>query len=135
MLCSHCGAPVPRGREECPGCGNAVYAKDRARQVQNHSLEEQQDRQLAEQLFIANHEVRRYGLMPRGENESIGAYADRIDREKTPQVVAHNLKIAESLDQWNKAHGIDTHNPMFERLRKIADRNSGRIEREPGEDG
>src|SRR5690242_11460984 len=92
MLCPSCGSPVSRGIPECPQCGAAVYAKDRAVRVEYQQSAEK--RRHDESMVTAQHEQRKYGLAAQFPGESDEAFCMRINSQKTPGVLAELNRMA-----------------------------------------
>lgn len=85
MLCPSCGAPVARGLAECPQCGAAVFAKDRAGQAIYQQSPDK--RKHEEDMFTARYVQQRYGLSPQAEGESDSAFCKRVNDNKTAGVL------------------------------------------------
>lgn len=93
--CQHCGGALRQGVDECPECGRPVYAADVKHRPSGDEIERK--RRDDETLFTADHERKRFELMPRQEGETVQAFAARINRQKTPAILAEHKRLREAL--------------------------------------
>lgn len=96
LRCQGCGAVLRPGVDECPECGRPVFRADVKYRPNADEIERK--RKEDEALFTADHERRRYELMPRQDGETVRDYYTRINRQKTPRVLAEHRKILERLN-------------------------------------
>lgn len=94
-FCKNCGATIRHGVDECPECNTPTFTKDR--NARPRSDENEQARRDREALLVADFERKRFNLVPRQEGESIRAFAQRMDREKTPLMLAEHRQLLERL--------------------------------------
>lgn len=80
-------------------------------------------------LQAAKFEAHNYHLDPQAPGESDEDFCRRINREKTPKIVAKNMEIAAGLDAWNSQHVYSP--PLAANLKKLMDTWLPKM-REPG---
>jgi hypothetical protein len=78
-FCPACRAFVRDSESRCPECLEPVKKKERPR----YDPAEARERWWQENLRTAEHERRKFGLLPRQPGESDAAFIKRIDVEKT----------------------------------------------------
>lgn len=96
MRCPDCKAQIPDVSTSCPECHLPLVrgTSTPAALYYKHKLESE--------VFTAGFEQRKYHLTPQLPGETAEQFVKRIDREKTPLVVAENNRCAANLE----AHGF-----------------------------
>lgn len=123
MRCIKCGEPMAVSDAECKLCGWQKLHNPQPFNAREHRH--------AEALRTAQYEAQRFRLGPISPGETEDDFIQRINREKTPRVVEHNLAVAKGLDYWNRKQGRTI--KLAGNLRKLMDRWIPK-QREPGED-
>lgn len=130
MMCPECQTHLSRLQRECPKCGwqRPATVKD-TQEAKNPASLDWQESLHRSAMQAAHFEARKYHLDPQAPGEPDEAFCKRINRQKTPKVMVHNLSVAKGLDYWNQQHGITSTLP--DNLKKLLNRWLLE-EREPG---